>query len=214
MEAQWERLRGDWDCLELDKYLKGGATFRRRRYGRYYWSSVSDELLPLPSEPYFQPENENGYAGGLDRAFAPLLPHTAANPFLGAMARFTFRRLPLTPEKRRQTWEVRIHQIRIITSPHEVGEPAPEGIHQDGTDFLTLHMVRRENIAGAETTIYDLERRPIRSYTMREPMDSLILEDPRILHGVTPVRPADGMSVGVRDLLGLDFILSPKLERP
>jgi hypothetical protein len=214
VETRWEDLRGDWDCLELDSYLKDGATFRRRRYGRFYWSSVSDELLPLPVEPYFQPEAENVYAGGVERAFAPLLPHTASNPFLGAMARFIFTQLPLTPEKRGQTWEVRIHQIRIVTSPQEIGEPAPEGIHQDGTDFLTLHMVRRENIAGGETTIYDLERRPLRSYTMREPLDSFVLEDPRILHGVTPVRPADVMTVGVRDLLGLDFILNPNLERP
>jgi hypothetical protein len=124
------------------------------------------------------------------RDFAPLLPDTVHNPFLAALVRCTFACLPVAAERRGQTWEVRVHQIRIVASREERGEPAPEGIHQDGTDFLTLHLVRRRNVAGAETTIYDLDRRPIQSYTMREPLDSFILEDPRIMHGVTPILPA------------------------
>jgi hypothetical protein len=126
----------------------------------------------------------------------------------------TFACLPLARDRRQSNWEVRIHQIRIIASPGEPGLPAPEGVHQDGTDFLTLHLVRRHNIAGGETTIYDLDRQPIGKYTMREPLDSLILEDARIMHGVTPVHSADGRTPGTRDLLGVDFIHCPGLQRP
>ncbi len=99
-----------------------------------------------------------------------------------------------------------MHQIRVLATTQEIGEPSPEGIHQDGTDFLTLHLVRRENIAGGASTIYDLEKRPIFDFVFREPLDSVILEDPRILHGVTSVEPADQRSAGVRDILGIDFI--------
>ena len=74
--------------------------------------------------------------------------------------------------------------------------------------------MRRRNVVGAESTIYDLDRRPIQSYTMREPLDSFILEDPRIMHGVTPVHPAEGNDLAIRDLLGIDFIFSPALLRP
>jgi len=74
--------------------------------------------------------------------------------------------------------------------------------------------VRRRNIRGGESTIYDLARMPLRSYTLREEMDSFILQDPRILHGVTAVYPADGATVGVRDLLGLDFLCRPDLAPP
>ena len=109
---------------------------------------------------------------------------------------------------------MRIHQIRIIATPEEPGLPAPEGIHQDGTDFLTLHLVRRRNIGGGETKIYDLHRQLIGNYTMREPLDSLILQDPRIMHGVTPVHSADGRTPGIRDLLGVDFIRRPEPLRP
>ena len=214
MESHWKRLANDWDHLEQDRFLKPGATFRRRRYGRYYWSPARGELTALPNQSYFQPPDQNGYAGGVEREFAQLLPETVRNRFLHALIRLTFACLPTAPERRERSWEVRVHQIRIVASPEEPGEPAPEGIHQDGTDFLTLHLVRRSNVSGAVSTIYDLDRRPIQTYTMLEPLDSFVLEDPRILHGVTAVHPADGKGLAIRDLLGIDFIFAPELTRP
>jgi hypothetical protein len=214
LAPHWQRLGEDWGRLEPDRYLAKGAKFRLRRYGRYCWAPGTDTLSALSHETYFQPADENPYAGGIVREFAPLLPETIQNPFLHALVRVTFSCLPVPAARQGATWEVRVHQIRIVASPGEPGLPAPEGIHQDGTDFLTLHLVRRHNVLGAESTIYDLERHPIACYTMREPLDSFILEDPRVLHGVTPVRSADGRTAGMRDLLGLDFIYSPDLRPP
>jgi hypothetical protein len=213
LAPHWQRLCHDWESLEPDRYLANGATFRRRRYGRYSWRPEAQELGPLPQEAYFQPEEENGYAGGIVREFAPLLPETVHNPFLHALVCSTFACLPLSGHRQSRTWEVRIHQIRIVATPDEPGQPAPEGIHQDGTDFLTLHLVRRHNVAGAESTIYDLDRQPIERFTMREALDSMILEDPRIMHGVTPVTSDDGRNVATRDLLGVDFLYRPDLNR-
>jgi hypothetical protein len=206
LAGHWQRLCPDWDRLELDRYLQDGARFRLRRYGRYRWSPAEDALTALAPEAYFQPADENAYAGGVAREFAPLLPDTVDNPFLHALVRLTFACLPVSGAAREAPWEVRVHQIRIVAAPGEPGLPAPEGIHQDGTDFLTLHLVRRANVVGAETTIYDLERRLIAHHMMQEPLDSFILEDPRVWHGVTPVHSADGRTPGTRDLLGIDFI--------
>jgi hypothetical protein len=214
MLPHWERLIRDWDHLELDRYLQSGATFRLRRYGRYYWSPVGDDLRLLPHQTYFQQSAENNYAGGIERDFAPLLPGTADNPFLSALIRCTFACLPISEERRGQTWEVRIHLIRIVASRNQPGLPAPEGIHQDGTDFLTLHLVRRQNVVGGTTTIYDLDRKAIWSGTMRRALDSLVLEDRRIMHGVTPVDVSDGHTDGIRDILGIDFIFDPSLKPP
>jgi hypothetical protein len=213
-ETHWQRLRRDWNHLELDRYLEPGAAFRLRRYARYCWSPASDELLILPHSPYYQPVEENQYAGGVVRDFAPLRGESVSNPFLTSLVRSTFACLPISEVKREQTWEVRVHQIRIVASPGQPGQPAPEGIHQDGTDFLTLHLVGRHNVTGGTSTIYDLNREPIQSFTMRETLDSLILEDSRVMHGVTPVHVADGRETGTRDLLGIDFIDQPLLERP
>jgi hypothetical protein len=213
LALQWQRLGEDWDHLELDCYLAAGARFRLRRYGRYRWLPAADELASISNEPYFQPKDENSYAGGISRSFAPLLPRTTANPFMHALVRATFACLPVAGDTLRNAWEVRIHQIRIVAQPGEPGLPAPEGIHQDGTDFLTLHLVRRRNVEGGQTTLYDLDRRPIWQHTLREPLDSLILDDPRILHGATAVHSLDGREAGVRDMLGVDFLYGPRLEQ-
>jgi hypothetical protein len=210
LESHWKQLGQDWDHLEPDRYLKGGAKFRLRRYGRFSWSPAEDALAALPNEPYLQPPDENPYAAGVARSFAPLAPDTEQNPFLHALVCSTFACLPLDACRQNKTWEVRIHQIRVVASPDEPGLPAPEGIHQDGTDFLTLHLVRRHNVVGGETTIYDLGRKPLWNHTLHEALDSLILEDPRVLHGVTPVHSADGRTLGVRDMLGIDFLYSPR----
>jgi hypothetical protein len=213
LEPHWQRLCEDWGRLEPDRYLEAGAMFRLRRYGRYSWSPPDDVLTAITNEPYFQPKEENPYAGGIPRTFAPLLPSTVGNPFLHALVRATFACLPLDGDRLRNAWEVRIHQVRIVASPGKPALPAPEGIHQDGTDFLTLHLVRRRNVVGGETTIYDLQRRPIQHHTMLETLDSFILQDPRIMHGVTPVHSADGLRPGTRDLLGVDFLYGPRLEQ-
>ncbi len=214
LAAHWQRLGEDWDRLEPDRYLRNGATFRLRRYGRYRWSPAEGALSPLAREAYFQPADENPYAGGVAREFAPLLPDTVHNPFLHALVRATFECLPLDDGRQKASWEVRIHQIRVVATPAEPGHPAPEGVHQDGTDFLTLHMVRRHNVTGAETTVYDLDRRPVACHTMCEPLDSFILEDPRVLHGVTPAHSADGRTPATRDLLGIDFLDPARLAPP
>jgi hypothetical protein len=212
LQPHWDRLVEDWEHLETDRFLQGGAKFRQRRYGRYRWSPATDALEALAQEPYYQPADENSYAGGIAREFAPLRADTVNNPFVHALVRATFACLPLAAGQQNKTWEVRIHQIRIVATPETPGLPAPEGIHQDGTDFLTLHLVRRHNIVGGETTIYDLERQPIEHCTLRETLDSLILEDPRIMHGVTPVDSADGRNLGIRDLLGVDFLCRPPVR--
>jgi hypothetical protein len=214
LTSDLEDLRAEWEHLEMDRYLADNAQFRLRRYGRCYWSPAEDVLLPLPPEPYFQSEEENTYAGGVSREFAPVRSQSLSNPVVRGLVRACFECLPIPEERRHEIWEVRMHQMRIVAKPDTPGLPTPEGIHQDGTDFQTLHLLRRDNIEGGETTIYSLDREPLFRCTMRDVLDTLILEDPRIMHGVTPVVAADGKAPGNRDIFGIDYHYRPNLRRP
>jgi hypothetical protein len=214
LASDLDRLRDEWENLGVDRYLAGGAQFRLRRYGRCYWSPADDTLLPLPHEPYFQPAEENTYAGGVSRHFAPVRLVSLENRFVRALVRACFACLPIPGERRREIWEVRMHQMRIVATRDLPGFPTPEGIHQDGTDFHTLHLLRRDNVDGGETTIYALDHTPIFRCTMRDVLDTFILEDPRIMHAVTPIVPADGRALGKRDIFGIDFHYRPQLRRP
>ncbi len=208
------RLFREWDHLEPDRYLRDGADFRRRRFGLFYFSPGSGELLLLPSDTYFQSLEINPYAGGIDRGFAPLRPHAVSNGFLHELIRLFFRQLPIAGDRLSHPWLVDVHKVRITATPGEQGEPTPEGPHHDGEEFGVIQMVQRRNVAGGISTVYTNEGEPISSCTLREPMDTMILWDPHVQHGVSPIHPMDPDQPAIRDTLLMGCDPRPQLERP
>jgi hypothetical protein len=102
-------------------------------------------------------------------------------------------------------WHVEVHQFRIEARAGEAGRPTPEGMHRDGVDYVLVLLVRRQNIVSGETSIHDLERRPLGSFTLTEPMDAAWVDDRRVYHGVTPVEPLDPGAPAYRDVLVVTF---------
>ena len=78
-------------------------------------------------------------------------------------------------------------------------------MHRDGVDWVLVLLVRRENIASGETTIHDLDRRLLGSFTLARPMDAAWVDDSRVYHGVTPVEPKDPARPAFRDVLVVTF---------
>ena len=112
----------------------------------------------------------------------------------------------MTPASvRPEAWHVELHQFRIEARPGQEGRPTPEGMHRDGVDWVLVLMVRRENIASGETTIYDLAKHPLGSFTLTEPLNSALVDDSRVFHGVTAVEPLDPRSPAYRDVLVVTF---------
>ena len=206
-------LFSEWDHLELDDHLRDGASFRRRRFGLFYLNAGSDELLPLPPTTYFQTSDINRYAGGIRRSFAPMRPTAVGNRFLHELIRLLFRQLPIEPDRLSHPWLVDVHQIRITTTATEHGEPTPEGPHHDGEEFGVIQVIQRRNVVGGITTVYSGEEQ-VSSCTLREPMDTLLLWDPHVMHGVSPIRPLDPAEEGIRDTLLIGYDPAPLLERP
>jgi len=66
-------------------------------------------------------------------------------------------------------------------------------------------MVRRENVASGETTIYDRVRRPLGSFTLTASLDSALVDDSHVYHGVTPVVPLDPSQPAYRDVFVVTF---------
>ena len=102
-------------------------------------------------------------------------------------------------------WHVEAHQFRIEARPDQVGQPTPEGMHQDGVDWVLVLMIGRKNIASGTTTIHGLDRSLLGSFTLEAPMDAALLDDHRVFHGVTPVQPLDGARAAHRDVLVLTW---------
>jgi hypothetical protein len=95
-----------------------------------------------------------------------------------------------------------------------MGEPTPEGIHHDENDFICMHLVKRQNSLGGINTVYDNDRSPLKSSTLNNPMDSVIIWDPRAMHSVSPITPRDPEQLAVRDMLLIGYTYQPELQRP
>ena len=87
------------------------------------------------------------------------------------------------------------------------GNPAPEGIHRDGCNFVGIFSVDRQNIQGGETHLYPARREKPVFTKIVNPGEFLLVNDCDYLHFTTPIKPlSDGE--GIRDV----FVLtSPSL---
>jgi hypothetical protein len=51
------------------------------------------------------------------------------------------------------------------------------------------------------TTIHDIDKKPVGSFTLTRPMDAAWVDDGRVYHGVTPIEPLDPSRPAHRDVL-------------
>ncbi len=197
----WRAFAASWNDLGFDAYMADGGRYRRRRFGVFRAGPGGIERKP--HQPHYQSRDYNALNGGIERWFEPVTDAVAGHPALTAIlgtSRALFDRM--TPaEIRPEAWHVEIHQFRIEARPGETAQPTPEGMHRDGVDWVLVLMVRRENVASGETTIYDLARRPLGSFTLTDPMDAAWVDDGRVYHGVTAVTPIDPRRPAYRDVL-------------
>jgi hypothetical protein len=201
----WEAFAASWNDLGVDAYMADGGRYRRRRFAALRATPLG--ILRKPHQPHYQSQDYNPLNGGVERWFEPVTDAVAGHPALNAILRTSHELFDrMTPAAvRPDTWHVELHQFRIEARPGEVGRPTPEGMHRDGVDWVLVLMVRRENIASGETTIYDLAKRPLGSFTLTRPLDSALVDDSRVFHGVTAVEPLDPLLPAYRDVLVVTF---------
>lgn len=199
----WESFAASWNDLGEDRYMADGGRYRRRRYATF--SLSAHDMLRKPNQPHYQSRDYNTLNGGVERWFEPVLPGIAAHPALQAILSLLYRvATDLTPPDRRPlSWHGEMHQFRIEASMDMRGQPTPEGLHRDGVDWVCVAMVRRENVDCGETSIHDMSRDLVGSFTLTNPLDTAFVNDNRVYHGVTPVVPVDPARPAYRDVLVL-----------
>ena len=155
-------------------------------------------------QPHYQSLNYNTLNGGIERWFEPIKPAIGDGSSMRTIleyCRSLFGRL--APET--DTWHVEAHQFRIEARLGEHGKPTPEGMHRDGVDYVLVLLVNRRNIRSGTTTVHDLDKRALGSFTLTDPLDSALVDDARCYHGVTPVEPENPAQPAYRDVLVVTF---------
>ena len=191
-----------WDNLPLDEAMPPGATYRRRRFGRLRIDVTGGGLRidPLPHSAFQQPADIIPLHGGRARVFAPIPEDTLCAPALHALVAFDVTLAAAVCGIR--AWLVNLHLIRIMASAGLAGQPTPEGRHRDGHLYVGMHLFGRTACSGGESFVYHDDTR-VASLTMTAPLDSLVVDDHRVTHEVTPISPLG--ENGIRDMLLVDL---------
>jgi hypothetical protein len=199
--TDWTAFAASWDDLGPDTYMADGGRYRKRRHAVFM---VTDEtIVRAPAQPHYQSRDYNTLNGGIERWFEPVTAATAAGPSMTtilAFCRTLFNALGPAP-----AWHVEVHQFRIEARTGESGRPTPEGMHRDGVDYVLVLLVNRRNIACGVTSVHDLRGRVLGEFTLTQPFDLALVDDARVMHGVTPVAPVDVAAPGYRDVLVVTF---------
>ncbi len=202
----WDAFAASWNDLGLDTYMADGGRYRKRRHAAFAADSAG--IVRKPHQAHYQSRDYNALNGGIARWFDPVLPEIGAGfsmPTILTTCHALFERLTPAPASQRFAWHIEVHQFRIEARAGREGRPTPEGTHQDGVDHVLVLLIGRQNIKSGVTTVTDLMRRPLGSFTLAEPFDAALVDDNRVMHGVTPVEPIDPSRPGFRDVLVVTF---------
>ncbi|MCX8132363.1 MAG: 2OG-Fe dioxygenase family protein [Roseococcus sp.] len=192
-----------WERLEPDTFMADGGRYRRRRHANFLALPGEAEHRRGLHRPHFQAVVHNRLNGGVDRWFAPVEDVVARHPACeGLLALGRAVADALHPHT---AWFVEMHQFRIEARPGAPGLPTPEGVHHDGVAVVLIAMIARTNLRGGETLVTDPEGRELARFTLDGLLDLAVLDDRRVMHGVTPVEPADPALPSCRDVLVLTW---------
>lgn len=198
----WSAFADSWNRLRPDTYLAALGRHRRRRHAVF--EATGDAVLRAAHQPHYQAISNNPLQGGIERWFEPVEDAVASSGCLGSILAFA-RSLFGTLSPQVVRWRVEVHQFRIEAQPGQPGEPTPEGLHRDGVDYVLVLMVDRHNIASGTTSIHDLDGHMLGSFTLARPLESALVVDRRVYHGVTAVEPLDPSREAHRDVLVVTF---------
>lgn len=218
------------DSLEKDPTLP----FRRSRNGRFILDFGKNQLRRLEFQQFILSASEDfvRHDSNKTRAFEEILDDLQHNSALQALYLFkalmikdvnTLPRPGLDYDK--DSYVCTLFNLRTITTPDLVGEPALEGVHSDGVDFTMTTLLGSKNMTAdsAITFVHDnLEKTAARwhetdqnllrgSYQHRNFMDTLLFADAERKHSLSAVAARDPTKRSTRDML-IFFTRKPVVE--
>jgi hypothetical protein len=201
----WHALVDLWDDLPQDTHMADGGKYRFRRFSSLRASLGADgpRFEALPHRAFFQSEGYNELNGGVARSFESMPPEAVANPVLQALLAVCFESVRRAAGA--TDWEVELHPIRTRALGAQEGLATPEGIHRDGVDWFFVVLLRRANIRGGVSFVFDEQRRERLRHTLEEPFEMLAVHDPRTFHSVSPFVAAMPDSDAFRDVIVINF---------
>ena len=117
--------------------------------------------------------------------------------------------------KRILEMDVTVHHTKIQTNSNlGYASNSPEGIHQDGMDYIVSALViNRKNVMGGSSIIYGSDKKTKLFNVELQPGQGILQPDLNtdLWHTVTPIRSIDNTK-GIRSTLGFDFEITKEMS--
>ncbi|WHN65191.1 2OG-Fe dioxygenase family protein [Cysteiniphilum sp. QT6929] len=172
-----------FETLKRDPNMRSGDNYRHRAFA--VGDILRGEISVSPhSEVFHQSKKLNKYQGGIDRSFPLIEMDIAKKVASDIIMAHIYPRLPACD------YHFGIHQIRIYTNDEVTGKPAPEGVHQDGFDYVTVVCVDMQNITGGNSLLVDINKHQhIHVNQALKEGEMFLFNDRKYAHYASPIVP-------------------------
>ncbi|OAQ72010.1 2OG-Fe dioxygenase domain-containing protein [Pochonia chlamydosporia 170] len=208
------------DSLEDDPTLP----FRKSRNSRFCLDFGTQTVRRLEYQPFMLSEDEDfkRHDSGKLRHFNEVQNDLQLNSVFQALLVFKAMvingiSIKLRPnlDYSKNQWVCTLFNLRTITTPDILGEPALEGVHSDGVDHTMTTFLGSTNMTSnsGATFIHDMDETTGISLRETSPhnilgrirhsslLDTLVVVDHERKHSLTAVYPEDKSRVATRDML-------------
>lgn len=150
------------------------------------------------------------------RVFTQATPAAVENAFFEAFLQ-KIALLVKSIHSEAQELKMTAHFMRTLSQENIPGENAPEGIHEDGAQYIVSALViNRQNITGGESRVFEkpaCNNQELLYKKVLQPGEFVFQADTGeeltfgndLWHNVSPIYPVDISQVGIRDIIGLDI---------
>lgn len=186
-------LQKTFDNLPPDPYADD--RLRSRRYSCFQFKG--GKLIRGQHKDFMQSSDINKYVGDVERKYEEIEDILLENDiFLQIFSEFQ-NRTGLSEDSVIEAHQIRWHCKRRIK------EPAPEGMHQDGFDFIGMYMINTYNVDGGEIMLYDDPDEPPCFKKRFENGEFAVMSDKKMFHNAAPLVPTANKEDGHWDMIVL-----------
>lgn len=180
--GDFHKVAQSFDTLKPSTYKDGG--FRLRRYSRFDYDPSKQALTLKKNSAFVQGDDLNQFQGNVARTYDNLTADTyQSQAFVGLVQDFIkTTNLPAHSE-------IEVHQMRIVAKDGNTSAAAaPEGIHQDGFDYVGIVTIARSNVLGGELMLWHdkTQAKPIATLSP-EAGDVCVVNDQKLWHSASDI---------------------------
>ena len=192
-----DSFKAYWNNLPIDEHAEKVQHVRYRRHAVFQYDQENNTLIRQAHATYYQGKAHNRIYGGTTRSFAPIEPWFLERfGFVGQFLGKCAKNLPIP----NRNILIHCHFMRIPVDVEGRGYPSPESIHQDGFDYISLHMIQKINCRGGQSIVTRGDNEIILAPYLGKFLDSLLINDKKFYHAALPIfRIEDGH--GCRDTM-------------